>query len=199
MIQQNHIFTKDTRICTHSCRKKMHHTQPTHRYTPNMLSTATHRHNIETHPSRLTRRQITPQPIEMEFILRKKLRTPANVHDSHRITKTTKPYNVLTALKISKNRYSNPSLSTNLGPNAKGKTVISLSSSNHLAQVATSWPHAKIRKKLPYNLLQIEPSQSIHRSHCSIVTHRPKAQLPSENNKDKYIQNTNKYETNVHR
>jgi hypothetical protein len=197
MTQLTHRLMKHTRICTHNCRKKMHHTQPTHKCTPNKLSIVTCRHIIDIHPSSFTSSQITPQPIGMQSIFWKIIRTLANVHDPHRINKTIKLHNVLAALKTSKNRYSNPSLSTNLGPNAEGKTVMSLSPSNLPAQAASRWPHEKIRKKLSCNLLQTKPSQSIHRLCCLLVTCKPKAQLSSEN-KQEYFQKTNKYETNVH-
>jgi hypothetical protein len=138
------------------------------------------------------------QPLALQPISSQQIRIPTNEHDIHRTTKVVKPYNVPTTLQIINSKYNSPSLSTNLGPNAEGKTAMSLRIPKYPAHLAHRWPLTRDRKKLPCNPPKTKPTQSVQRPHIPTAKHYQKIHLPSRDSSDECIQNTNKCETHVH-
>jgi hypothetical protein len=198
MIQHTHKQSRQLIVCTHNCSIKTHYTQPTHRHISKQISTNIHKHRVEIHQSKLTCKKTLTQPLALQSIPSQQIRIPTNEHDTHRTTKMVKPYNVPTALQIINSKYNSPSLSTNLGPNAEGKTTMSLRIPKYPAHLAHRWPLTRDRKKLPCNPSKTKPTQSIQCPHIPIVKHNQKIHLPSRDSSDECIQNINKCKTHVH-
>jgi hypothetical protein len=191
------IETQNTQLAHRHILKQLR-IQLAHRSIFNQLSTSTNRRRIETQHNKLIHRQASSHLLAPQHILRLQIRNPTNEYDTHRATREVKAYKEPIAIQISNSKHSSPSLSTNLGPNAGGKIVMLLKIPKYPVYLVYRRPLIRDSKKLPCNLPNKKPTQSVQCLYISTAKHNQIAYMPPRDSSKVYTQNTNECGIHVH-